>query len=672
MSAVPTTAAPAAVRVSFRTLAQRLALPFVFCVSCVFQYVQARGHASPTVFNDELLYAKLSQAIAAGHGLAIRGEHYSFPAPVAPLLQAPAWLLGSMTDGYAAAKLVNAIVMSAAVFPSYWLARSFVRRSFALVVATATVATPAMVYHAYLMSEAAAYPVFILTIAVLVRAAAEPSRRLGLAAPAVCVLAAATRVQFLVLPLAYVAAVAVGGRGRWRSYLLPVGLLAALGGVLLLVPRALGQYGDATEYRYGVGAVAHWALTNVSLLPFSLGLAVVPGALLGIGYAFVRPRSLSERALATITVTTTALFVGQAALLSAGEAHRPLERYLFYVTPLVFLAFFLYVERGAPRRVLHLGVAGVAALLLSQLSLPGLTGTAAFFFDSVTESAYAREAYRFGLPNASLLFALLPLALALLAVALPLRRAGAAMIVALVAIAVQLTAATAVASTDHLVTGWTLRTFGASPPNWLDRSGMRARYLVLPDANQFLGANLESWNRDLDGVVVLQAAAPDPFPVSVARVRNDGLLEIDGRPAAAQSFVVNTFGSQIGLEGTPVSRPRDGLVVYRVPADAHIRWLARGLGADSWTGHRLTYTVWPRRPATYRVVLAVPRGTKERTVEIAAGAPRVRTVTVAAGAPARVAIAGPGPLRMYVHIPPGPVGARAFGVRVVSLRYDAG
>ena len=71
-------------------------------------------------------------------------------------------------------------------------------------------------------------------------------------------------------------------------------------------------------------------------------------------------------------------------------------------------------------------------------------------------------------------------------------------------------------------------------------------------------------------------------------------------------------------------------------------------------------------------MLAVPRGTKERTVEIAAGAPRVRTVTVAAGAPARVAIAGPGPLRMYVHIPPGPVGARAFGVRVVSLRYDAG
>ena len=94
MSAVPTTAAPAAVRVSLVALAWRLALPFLFACSCAYQFLQAQGHATPTVFNDELLYAKLSQSIAAGHGLAIRGAHYAFPAPVAPLLQAPAWLLG--------------------------------------------------------------------------------------------------------------------------------------------------------------------------------------------------------------------------------------------------------------------------------------------------------------------------------------------------------------------------------------------------------------------------------------------------------------------------------------------------------------------------------------------------------------------------------------------------
>src|SRR3989442_2271497 len=119
MSAVPTTAAQvAAETITFpRVLARRLALPVLFVAATAYHFLQSRGHATPTVFNDELLYAKLSQAIAAGHWLSIRGEHFFFPAPLAPLVQAPAWLLGSMTDAYAAPKLVNAAVMSHAGLP---------------------------------------------------------------------------------------------------------------------------------------------------------------------------------------------------------------------------------------------------------------------------------------------------------------------------------------------------------------------------------------------------------------------------------------------------------------------------------------------------------------------------------------------------------------------------
>src|SRR5439155_9210669 len=143
MSAVPTTARRTAARAAAmpRVLARRLALPLLFVTATAYHFLQSRGHATPTVFNDELLYAKLSQSIAAGHGLAIRGEHFFFPAPLAPLAQAPAWLLSSMTDAYAVAKLINAALMSAAVFPAYWLARRVVRPSFALLTAAATVAT---------------------------------------------------------------------------------------------------------------------------------------------------------------------------------------------------------------------------------------------------------------------------------------------------------------------------------------------------------------------------------------------------------------------------------------------------------------------------------------------------------------------------------------------------
>src|SRR5947199_208769 len=83
------------------------------------------------------------------------------------------------------------------------LALRVVRPSFALLTSVATVTPPAMVYHGYLVSEALAYPVFLCAVAVIVRSVEKPS----IAAPIMCALAIATRVQFLVLPLAYLAAV---------------------------------------------------------------------------------------------------------------------------------------------------------------------------------------------------------------------------------------------------------------------------------------------------------------------------------------------------------------------------------------------------------------------------------------------------------------------------------
>src|SRR5262249_12914291 len=262
-----------------RAVTRTFALPTLFVAATVYHFLQSRGHATLTVFNDELLYTKLSQSLAAGHGLSIRGQHFYFPSPVAPLVQAPVWLLHSMPQAYAAAKLLNAAVMSTAVFPSYWLARRVGRPTYALVTAAAAVATPAMVYHGYLMSEALAYPVFLFAVLVLVRAVERPT----MAVPVVCAVAIATRAQFLVLPLAYLAAVAVCERGRYRRHLVPVTVTSLLLVALVGVPGALGQYGEATHLGHDPGAVAHWAVTTGSLLQFSLGLAVVPGALFGFG-----------------------------------------------------------------------------------------------------------------------------------------------------------------------------------------------------------------------------------------------------------------------------------------------------------------------------------------------------------------------------------------------------
>src|SRR3954468_8027081 len=451
MSAVPAQPAVEAVVVP-RVLARRLALPFVFVAATVYHFLQSRGHATPPAFNDELLYAKLSQSLAAGHGLALRGEHFFFPAPLAPLVQAPAWLFSSMPQAYAAAKLLNAAVMSASVFPSYVLARRVVRPSYALVTAAAAVTTPGMLYHGYLMSEALAYPVFLFAVLVLLRGVQKPS----VLVPIVCALAVATRVQFLVLPLAYLAAVALCERGNYRRHLVPVALTGLLVAVLVGIPGALGQYGEATHIGHDPGAMGHWALTTGSLMPFALGLAVVPGAL----FRFAIP---ARKPVGVISIACIVLFLGQAALIAAGEAHRPLERYVFYVTPLVFLAFFAYVARGGPWRLAYVLTTCIGAVALSFVSFPGLTGTAGFFFDSYTLTGFARASFYLGLPNASLLYTLAPLALGALAIAaprIPYVVAGAAMAVAVA------TGAGGYA-TDRLPTGLAPRHVGPPPGDLL-------------------------------------------------------------------------------------------------------------------------------------------------------------------------------------------------------------
>src|SRR5436190_4830289 len=631
-----------------RVVSRTLTLPFLFVAATVYHFLQSRGHATPTVFNDELLYSKLSQSIAAGHGLSIRGQHFFFPAPLAPLAQSPAWLLSSMTHAYAAAKLLNAAIMSAAVFPAYWLARRVVRPSYALVTAAATVATPGMLYHGYLMSEALAYPVFLCAVLVLVRAVERPT----LAVPFVCALAIAARMQFLVLPLAYLAAVAVCERGRYRRHLVPASLTALLIGVLLGIPGALGQYGEATHIGHDPGAIAHWALTTGSLLPFSLGLAVVPGALFGLA-------ALRRTPIGVISLACTVLFLGQAALIAAGEARRPLERYVFYVTPLVCLAFFAYVERGAPWRRAYVLFTIGGAVALSLVSFPGLTGTAGFFFDSFTLTGFARASFYLGLPDASLLYALAPLALGALALAA--RRVP--YVAAFVAIAIALATGAAAYATDRLATGFAARTFNAQPADWLDRSHLgAATYLVLPGSDYFVGTSLESWNRDVHHVAVLQAQPPDPFPSTVARVERDGRLELG---ASTRVLVVNVSGSSLGLDRQVVARPRAGLVAYRLPAQTHVRWLADGLAPDRWTSSKLRYQAWPVRAGRYELTLTVPKDMEARRVWI--GRHELR---VAPGRPRHLSVPTDGrPLVVQVKVPNALLGARALGVQVLALRF---
>jgi hypothetical protein len=613
-----------------------VALLALFGVAVVYHWLQSLGHVTPAVFTDELMFSELARSVAEGEGLKVRGEEFSFPALVPVLLQAPAWLVGG-TAAYGVAKALNVVLMCLAVFPAWALARLVVRPAYAFCVAAATVAGGAMLYHSYLTSEAVAYPVFFLAVGVCVRALAEPSRRWDAAVVLVLGLAVLTRAQFVALPLAYVVAVLLVGRPVRRHVvsLTALGLLAAA--VLVRGMSGLGFYRGAGELEYSVLETLRWAGWTAALLPFAAGMLVVPGALLGLGYAVVRARTRAEAAFGVMTAVLLLALPVEAGLIGSGEAGKPLERYAFYVVPLLFAAFFLYLERGAPRRRLYAGVAlGLAGLALAvpfaSLALDP------FSFDSPTLSA-VEALGRVAPADAAALFATGGLLAALAAAVVPLRRWGVA--VAVVSVALALAVGAAAYTGDRRMTQRTLGALSPAQRDWVDALPVEsADVLVLPRASLHFGWMLESWNRNIGRTFHLGDLADDPLPFSEARVRPDGTLtDATGTPLRSEHLVVVDSASQIELVGERVARPLGGLTLFRPAGELRLKSLATGVHTDRWADSVVGYRVWPYKATrgAYHVALELPEGRIPRSVELEAG-PVSRRAELRPGAPLEVRI----------------------------------
>jgi hypothetical protein len=668
----------------------KVVLPAIYLVALVYHWLQGRGHVTPAIFSDELFYSKLAQSLAAGDGYTVRGETVFFPSPLPVLLQAPAWLFDSTPTAYAVVKALNAAVMAAAVFPAYALARRLTRPAFAGVVAAAAVAGPPMLYHSYLMSEALAYPVFLLACATMVRAIAQPSRRMELAVVGISVAACLTRVQFVVLPLAYLLAAPLAGRlcgdsfrAALRRHRVSLSLLAVLGALPLLTGGLLvGTYLGIALFDYAPFRVLDWGAFTATLLPFAAGWFVVPGAILGLGALTARPRTRAEAAFGVLAYTLVLGILLQVGLVAAGEAGRSMERYAIYLVPLLFVAFFAYVERGAPHRRTYVALALVLGLTAWLVPFPARAGDS-FSFDTPTFSAYAQLAAWWGHANAATVFAAVPLAASIVIALVRLGRRHAALVIGVAGAALLFLSGIPAYAGDHEMTRGTLRERAGSPPDWLDRSGFgRADYLQLPGGSAHYGFVLETWNRSFGRAIELGFRNHDGFASSTAKIDPEGHLLVDGRPPSARVFVLNDFGTQLDLEGTVLARPRDGLSAVRVSGAPRVRSLALGLTFDRWAAALVRYQVWPRPPVregVYRLTLELPRGVEPRKTTLSVDRGASRTLSLRPGTRRTVEIPARGypvpVLRIETdhadYVDAGTASARLVAVRISALSYGS-
>jgi hypothetical protein len=362
-------------------------LALVVLCSAVARAAVALLVKTPLYYPDEFFYTALSRSIAASGSPSFLGQPVAFIALLAPVITAPAWLIANVDVAYRVAQAEGVLAFSLAALPAYAIARHLnLTRAACLAAATAAVLLPDGMYSATLMSEPFAYPLFLTALAMAMHALTNPSPRRDAAVLGLSILLCFARIQFVFFPVAYLGAAWIfSGRRSPRAALsahrLAGSAMAAAGlaAVGLGPSQIVGIYSGIASFDVGPSALARWSLLNVVALAIASGWVIVPGASIAVG-RLLRHGTDPERAFAALTVLLVPFVVLEAAVFGAGEG-RLIERYTFYVAPLVVIGFLVAVRLGVLRGRSH----AIAAAVMAAAAL--LLPTTGFFSNADGQAA---------------------------------------------------------------------------------------------------------------------------------------------------------------------------------------------------------------------------------------------------------------------------------------------
>ena len=649
-------------------LSAPLVVALLVATSAVVRFLLALAHPTPLFFADEYIYSTLAHELATTGRPTIRGEAASFPALLQPILTAPFWVFGDAGVALRLTQALNALAMSLAAVPVFLLARKLgLERWFAVAAAGLALLVPDMFYVAFVLAEPIAYPLVLGAVYAGVCALSEPTRRNQTAFLALSGLAAFARIQFVVLPLAFLVAALVARTGL-RRLRLTLGLLG-LAAVPVAV-KGLGYYAGIGDFAVDPMQIVRWFGVDAMLLSYAAGWLVVPGAVL----AFATPRGQVERAFAALTVALAfglfleaALYATNAELAPGGRFQ---ERYLFTLVPLMVLAFGLSLRRGGRTRlVVGLLAAGLVAVS-ARFPLSGWTDE-----HGRQDSAFLMGVYRLeeaiGYANGSLIVAVVVAALAAGSVAVAVRPPFAPAALAVVAVLLA-SIALGAWSLDARYAQRARETYFPADARWVDRAGLDDVTIVnTPGSRRELTLEQMFWNRSITRLVRLRrAGAPDVFAAPRLRVGDDGTLFLQGRRFAGP-LLINEFAVQAELSGATSVASTRLFELWKPTGTPRLRMLVGGRFYDGWLANSGYVRVWDS-PGRLVLRLSLPAGAEE--TRLALRAPGVeRTVVVAPGRPARVVLAvGEG---VWTVRWKGALGylpdARPISVRADELRLEA-
>ena len=575
-----------------------LALAALVVASTTVRSIASWHKATPSYFPDEYLYAELARSLAETGQPLVRGAGTGFPALLQPVLTAPLWLFHDVALSYHLVQVLGTLAMSLVVVPVYLLARKLgLGAGIGIACAAFALAVPDFLYASRILAEPFGYPISLTAILAGTLALASGGKRWQVAFVLLVGLAVLTRVQFLVLPIAYIAAIGVVGlRERALGRLArEQALVLAVFGVVLLAsvarPSAAGQYGAFLEVGIDPRLGGRLA-TNAFGLAYACGWLLVPGAVLGAVLGVARPRSRTELAFAALSVGFTIGLLAEASLW--GDVDLIQERYFFYCLPLVALFFALYAARGWPQRralaLLSVGALAIVAVVPVTFATAATMKIQSPFLFGAFRLEQAMESPGYGALAIAVTVSVLVgvmLACSLLPVS------GTTITLALATVFCAL-ASLGAAALDLEGTRHVRDRFLPAERSWIDRAGLDdvaflRTFAVAGDTYQQL-----FWNRSVRSLLLMPGVAvPDAYRIERVSIAKDGTLLSDGRPVV-RPLVVDEFGGLVELRDAHAVASAPTHRLWRPDGVLRIAFMVDGYYHDGWLGRAGALRVWPK------------------------------------------------------------------------------
>jgi hypothetical protein len=538
------------------------ALVALVAASTVLRGWWATTHVpTPWIQPDEAVYAELGRSLWASGHLTLLGAPTAFYSLVYPAITGGPLSLADRELGFTLLQWLQALVISLAAVPVYLWGRSLVARRWALAAAALTIAVPGLAYAGLVMTEVAFYPVLVLAAWATARALERPERGPQAVAVGAIVLAAATRLQALVLVPACIAAalleplLARSGRRGLVRHAPFVGALLALAGAWTLwqawrsgaTTGALGAYRAAGETHYGAVDAARYVVYHAADLLLLTGIVpVLALALVTVEAVRRGERSGAVRAYLAVALSFVVATVVEVGVFASRHVGFLAERNLLALAPLIFLGLAVWLDRDGPGGWVALGAAaGAAALLLAALPMEALVRRAAVP-DAVSLVPFLRLDEARPRANLDLLVVTLVVpAFALLALVSRRRLAVVPAVVLLVLGGASIAAARTVASESQQLQA---RVLGPDV-RWIDHAATGpVTFLYAGEAHWNDVYESLFWNERLRRVLTLPGPpVPGPIPQTPVGPRSDGVVvDAQDRPAPVVDVVAPSVVSLFG------------------------------------------------------------------------------------------------------------------------------